>query len=79
VEKQSITSQIRQFGCSNMGFPSGLQFVLHQESSVSKSFMAMNQTNTLVPIKDLLDLRCKDFSGVRKAIQIKPFIGENSV
>lgn len=49
VERQSIISQIRQLSCSNMGFPSGLQFVLHQESSVSKSFMAMNQSNTLVP------------------------------
>lgn len=58
--RQSITSQIRYLDCSYTEFPSGLQFVVRQESPVSKSFMVMNQSNIIVPIKEVVDLRCKD-------------------
>lgn len=66
VERQSITSEIRHLGFSNIGFPSGLRFVVRQESSVNKSFMVMNQSNTTVPMKDVVDLRCKDLCGEKK-------------
>lgn len=66
VGRHSITSQIWYLDSSNTGFPSGLQFVVHQESPVSKSFMVMNQSNTIVQIKKVVDLRCKTCGGQKE-------------